>query len=96
MYNLVTLFHFFKEQPSNNKFKVLVREQGAHFTEEVAINMKNKSVVYNVPAHRQISQADVLSDYVSVSDSPNLTHSKTLDSCSKEIIAEKFLKRGET
>lgn len=50
---------------SQSHYHVLVKEQGSHFTEEVKFDMNKGSIVYNVPAHRNIDQAEVLTDYVS-------------------------------
>jgi hypothetical protein len=44
-----------------------ISEQGWKYTEKIIFDMSKKNVVHNVPAHRNLTESNVMDDYISVS-----------------------------
>ena len=47
---------------------MIITEQGSRFAEKVSFDDVKKTVVYHVPAHRDISESDFLMDFQLVSN----------------------------
>ena len=45
---------------------MLITEEGSQYREKVTFDMTKKTVVHDVPAHRNISKSNVMVDFVSV------------------------------
>ena len=59
---------FYAQTPSSEQnYKLMIREQGSRFSEKVRLNMKKKTAVFEVPAHRDFDHAVVMIDFNSVS-----------------------------
>ncbi len=45
---------------------MLISEQGRNYTEKITFDMTKKTVVHQVPAHRNLYESSVMVDFVSV------------------------------